>query len=78
MIDPATGWFEVKDIPRPDAAAVMTAFDDTWLCWYPRPEYIGFDNGSEYKNVFKEMCRGYGLKQKLSTAYNPQSNGIVE
>ena len=24
------------------------------------------------------MCKNYGLKKKLSTAYNPQSNGIME
>jgi len=78
MIDPTTGWFKVKDIERPDAASVMAAFDDTWLSRYPRPEYIGFDNGSDYKNVFDIMCSNYGLKKKLSTAYNPQSNGIVK
>jgi len=26
-IDPATGWFEVKDIERPDADSVMAAFE---------------------------------------------------
>ena len=78
MIDPATGWFEIKDVRRPDAASCMTAMDDTWLCRYPRPQFIGFDNGSEYKQVFKEMCKNYDMKMKPSTTYNPQSNGIIE
>ena len=38
MIDPATGWFEVKDIPSQSADACAQAFDDTWLCRYPRPQ----------------------------------------
>jgi transposase InsO family protein len=78
MIDPATCWFEVKDVSEPSSEACMCAFDDTWLMRYPRPQYIGYDNGNEYKNVFKEMCLNYGIKGKTSTTYNPQSNGIIE
>ena len=78
MIDPATGWFEVKDIPEPTALACQNAFDDVWVARYPRPQYIGFDNGSEYKAEFKELCNNLGITTKISSAYNPQSNGIVE
>jgi hypothetical protein len=35
MIDPATGWFEVKDVESPTAKACMAAFDDVWLSRYP-------------------------------------------
>jgi hypothetical protein len=31
----------------------MNTFDDVWLSRYPRPAYIGFDNGGEYKNMFE-------------------------
>ena len=41
MIDPATGWFEIKDVAEPTAACVMAAFDDTWLSRYPRPQFLG-------------------------------------
>jgi hypothetical protein len=51
---------------------------DIWFSRYPRPSEIGFDNGSEYKKVFKEMVNNYGLKRKASLSWNPQSNGIVE
>jgi hypothetical protein len=78
MIDPTTGWFEVKDVKKADSATCGAVFDDVWLSRYPRPQYIGFDNGSEYKSVFDEMCLNYGLDKKPSTPYNPQSNGIIE
>ena len=78
MIDPATGWFEVKDIAAASSEACSAAFDNVWLARYPRPQYIGFDNGNEYKKVFKQMCINYGIKGKNSTTYNPQSNGIIE
>jgi transposase InsO family protein len=56
----------------------MNTFDDIWLSRYPIPEYIGFDNGGKYKNVFEELVDNYGIKKKNSTPFNPQSNGIIE
>jgi hypothetical protein len=56
----------------------MNTFYDVWLSRYPRPEYIGFDYGGEYKNVFEELVNNYGTKKKNSTLFNPQSNGIIE
>jgi hypothetical protein len=53
MIDPSTSWFEVKDVKDKSAKESMNTFDDVWLSRYPRTDYIGFDNGGEYKNVFK-------------------------
>ena len=78
MINLATGWFEVAPVEVINSDSCQAAFDDYWLNRYPRPEFIGFDNGKEFKAVFKEMQKNYGLKKKPSTNYNPQSNGIVE
>jgi hypothetical protein len=78
MIDPVTNWFEVTDIADKNASTVIEAFNNTWLTRYPRPQYIGYDNGSEFKAQFKEMCNNYGIREKPSTSYNPQSNGIIE
>ena len=78
MIDPATGWFEIVDVPQINSSNCMDAFDDTWLCRYPRPEFLGYDGGSEFKAIFKEMVENYGMTPKPNTPYNPQSNGIVE
>lgn len=78
MIDPATGWFEIQEVSNIDSDQAQQAFDDTWLCRYPRPKYIGHDGGSEFKKVFAEMIENFGLKRCKGTAYNPQSNAIVE
>jgi hypothetical protein len=74
---PSTGWFEVKDVKDKSAKESMNTFDDVWLSRYPRPEYIGFDNGGEYKDIFEELVNNYGIKKKNSTPFNPQSNGII-
>ena len=78
MIDPTTGWFEIREVDAPTADCCQEVFDDTWLSRYPRPSKIGFDNGGEFKSVFRELCDNMGLKKKPSLSYNPQSNGIIE
>ena len=78
IIDPATGWFEMKEIENPDAASTAAAIDDVWFCRYPRPQIIGYDGGSEFKSVFKQTIENYGLTPAVTTAYNPQANGIIE
>jgi hypothetical protein len=39
MIDPSTGWFEVKDVKDKSAKESINAFDDVWLSRYPIPCY---------------------------------------
>ena len=56
----------------------MEVFNNAWLCRYPRPQYVRFDNGSEFKSVFAQMCDNYNMKAKPTTSYNPRSNGIIE
>ena len=57
MIDPVTGWFEIAALKdSPNAYEVQRLFDSYWLASYPRPRKIGFDNGSEFKAEFKELC----------------------
>jgi transposase InsO family protein len=56
----------------------MDAFHNNWLCRYPRPIQVTFDNGSEFKSVFKEMCDDLGIKGRPTTSYDPQGNSILE
>ena len=78
MIDPATGWFEIKAVANAQANEIQAAFDDVWLSHYPRPQYLGYNNGNEYKKEFEQMRRNYRMQKRTSLEYNPQSNGIIE
>ena len=78
MIDPATGWFEIARIINPNTDEAQRAFDSCWLARYPRPVEVGYDNGSEFKWLFAELCANMGITPKISTDYNPQSNAIIE
>jgi hypothetical protein len=37
MIDPATGWFEIAEVPDFKAFPVTKAVEKTWLTRYPGP-----------------------------------------
>ena len=78
MIDPVTNWFEIARVIKPTSNTCQTILDSMWLARYPRPQEIGFDNGSEFKSMFTELCDNMGMKKKPTTDYNPQSNAIIE
>ena len=67
IIDPSTGWFEIFKIPTFDLNKVMAGNDEyidkssdrvsqllnnTWLCRYPRPQKVVFDNGYKFEQYF--------------------------
>ena len=79
MIDPATGWFEIKEIPSKRADYVSNAVELTWLTRYPWPTSIILDRGKEFMAEFITMVRDdYGIKRKPITTRNPQGNSILE
>ena len=79
MIDPATGWFKMAQIPNKTAAEIADIAKKPWFSRYPLPQRIVFDRGTKYMAYFTKMCQNdYGLKSKPITTRNPQSNAIIE
>ena len=79
MIDPATGWFEMKEIPNKEAITIANIIEQTWFSRYPWPTQITFDRGSEFMGEFTRMVqKDYGVKKKPTTTRNPQANSIIE
>ena len=79
MINPATGWFEMSQIPNKTAAEIADITEKTWFTRYPPPQRLVFDRGTKFMAEFAKMCRNdYGLKRKPITTRNPQSNAIIE
>jgi len=96
MIDPATGWFEIIELPLTEqqvirngeeiveviidksSATISKLFNKQWLSRYPRPNNIVYDNGSEFKLHFRDLCDSYNIKRKPTTVKNPQANAILE
>ena len=96
MIDPATAWFEIVELPiasvtteregetitkiviDKSSAQISKLFNKQWLCCYPRPVEINYDNGSEFKLYFRELCDSYSIKRKPTTVKNPRANAVLE
>jgi hypothetical protein len=80
MIDPATGWFEIKQYDDKKSITVANIVEQEWLTRYPRPSLITLDCGSEFIGQdFRDMCvNDYGIKRKVISTRNPQANAIVE
>ena len=93
MIDPATSWFEMVELPvievinaegksaeifEKTSARIATLANQQWFCRYPRCRNIIYDNGSEFKLYFQDLCTTFGLKRKPTTIKNPTANAILE
>jgi transposase InsO family protein len=79
MIDPATGWLEIAEIPAQTGDVVMNIFEQEWLTRYPYPIEVVMDRGTEFMaEVKKTLRQDYGARIKLITTRNPQANSMVE
>ena len=79
MIDPATGQFEMAQIPNKTAGEIADIYEKNWFTCYPLPQRIVFYLGTKLMDEFSKMCQNhYGLKSKTITARNSQSNSIIE
>lgn len=79
MIDPATGWFEIAEIPAKRADEISNILQRTWLDRYPWPEDVIMDRGREFMAEVQTTLKDeYGLKINRITTRNPQANAMVE
>jgi NADH:ubiquinone oxidoreductase subunit len=79
MIDPATGWFEIEEIPTKRADYVVNYLEFTWLTRYPWPTEVVMDRGREFAAEVRDALKDeYGITRKVITTRNPQANAMVE
>jgi hypothetical protein len=79
IIDKATGWPEFVAIRNKTSYHIAILFDSEWLCRYPRPAQVIYDNGPEFTGQeFQELLDSYGIKPVATTIRNPWSNGVIE
>ena len=79
MIDLATGWFKMNNIPTKRADIISNVIEHTWLTRYPWPTQIIVDRGKEFMKEFISMIKNdYNIKRKVITTRNLQANSILE
>ena len=74
-----TDWSEFAVMQSGTSKYTAVLFDKHWLCRYPRPRFVIYDNGSEFLGFeFQELITSYRIISKPTTVENPQANAIVE
>jgi hypothetical protein len=65
MIDPATGWFKIIEIPNRQADYVSNYLEFAWPSRYPWPTQIVFDRGREFQAELSAMLiEDYGIPRR--------------
>lgn len=79
MIDRATKWPEAIPIEDITAEKISDTFYQSWISRFGCPAIITTDQGRQFESeIFKFLMQRLGIQRSRTTAYHPQSNGIIE
>ena len=78
-VDRFTRWPEVIPIHDICADTVAKAFFNGWVARFGVPSAVISDSGRQFESeLWSDLCKLLGIKKYRTTAYHPQSNGMVE
>lgn len=79
IIDRETKWPEVFPVEDINAETVAKTIFEGWITRFGCPERITSDQGRQFESqIFTNIMKRMGIEKTRTTAYHPQSNGIVE
>lgn len=72
-------FMEIFPLPNIEAETVADVIFKGWIKRYGCPGEIHTDQGSQFKSrLFQEMCKVLQINKTRTTAFHPQSDGMVE
>jgi hypothetical protein len=79
MVDRSTRWLEAVPIKSISAQQCVDTFIGTWVARYGVPATITSDQGRQFTSaLWTGLHKLLGAQLITTTAYHPQSNGMVE
>lgn len=74
-----TKWIESFPLKSITAKTVASALVDQFVCRFGVPREIHTDQGRQFESeLFKELCELLGINKTRTTAFHPQSDGLIE
>jgi transposase InsO family protein len=78
-VDRTSRWFEAMLLRSVTAADVAEAFVAAWVARFGVPATITSDRGVQFSSaLWAAAMKKLGIKHLMTTAFHPQSNGLVE
>lgn len=79
IMDDLSRYMNAYPLPDQEANTVTHTFITQILAHHKTPKTILTDQGSNFtSNIFKKICRLFGITKIQTTPYHPQSNGALE
>lgn len=79
FVDYLTKWVEAFPAPDQTAETIAKLLIDHIICRHGRPEELLSDRGANLlSTMILEICKLTGMKKLNTTAYHPQTDGLVE
>jgi hypothetical protein len=79
VADYFTRWTEAYAMPDQEAITVTKFFLEEFICRFGVPRQVHTDQGRQFESkVFQGLCTRLGIDKTRTSAYHPQSDGLVE
>jgi Integrase zinc binding domain/Integrase core domain len=79
VIDRSTRWVEAVPVPDMSTGTCAAALFSGWIGHYGVPDLLTSDRGAQFTSeMWAAVCRRLDITHNMTTAYHPQSNGLVE
>jgi hypothetical protein len=79
IVDRSTRWPEAIPLRSTTAAACASALFHGWIARFGIPDTITSDRGPQFASqLWSQVCQLLNIKHNMTTAYHPESNGMVE
>jgi hypothetical protein len=79
IVDYFTKWIVAIPLVNQEAHTVANSFVEKFVSVFGVPKQLHSDQGTNFESrIFKEMCEILGSEKTRTTAFRPQSDGLVE